>query len=193
MSIFLKCATIRIGDVMIEVIDKDSDVKMMALLLCGILYGECRYVIFAIRRDKIDANLFVSKLVKNSNGYVIDTDFQNGEKEVMDSVVQRLLNHESREKIKENGFLILDDISLEGTQYYDVEKCYVSSVPLICIKELMKYYSFIRESLFEQPILDVQEDKRIFNEGFFSNIILILFGIIVIIFCVFVLIKIFIK
>ena len=193
MSIFLKCATIRIGDDMIEVIDKDSDVKMMALLLCGILYGECMYVIFAIRRDKIDANLFVSKLVKNSNGYVIDTDFQNGEKEVMDSVVKRLLNHDAKEKFEEDGFSILDDISLEGTQYYDINSCYVSSVPLIRIKEMMKYYSFIRENLFEQPILDVKEDKRIFNEGFFSNILLILFGILVIVFCVFVLIKTFVK
>ena len=58
---------------------------------------------------------------------------------------------------------------------------------------MMKYYSFIRENLFEQPILDVKEDKRIFNEGFFSNLILILFGILVIVFCVFVLIKTFVK
>ena len=111
----------------------------------------------------------------------------------MDSVVKRLLNHDAKEKFEEDGFSILDDISLEGTQYYDINSCYVSSVPLIRIKEMMKYYSFIRENLFEQPILDVKEDKRIFNEGFFSNILLILFGILVIVFCVFVLIKTFVK
>lgn len=178
---------------MVEVIDQDSAVKMMALVLCGVLYDNNTYVVFAIRRDKIDANLFVARLEKNSKGYVIDTKFKNGEKEVMDSVVKRLLNHDTKEKFEGDGFSILDDISLEGTQYYDINSCYVSSVPLIRIKEMMKYYSFIRESLFEQPILDVKEDKRIFNEGFFSNILLILFGILVIVFCVFVLIKTFVK
>ena len=169
---------------MVEVIDQDSAVKMMALVLCGVLYDNNTYVVFAIRRDKIDANLFVARLEKNSKGYVIDTKFKNGEKEVMDSVVKRLLNHDAKEKFEEDGFSILDDISLEGTQYYDINSC---------IKEMMKYYSFIRENLFEQPILDVKEDKRIFNEGFFSNILLILFGILVIVFCVFVLIKTFVK
>lgn len=178
---------------MVEVIDQDSAVKMMALVLCSILYDNNTYVVFAIRRDKIDANLFVARLEKNSKGYVMDAKFKNGEKEVMDSVVRRLLNHESKEKFEEDGFSILDDISLEGTQYYDINSCYVSSVPLIRIKEMMKYYSFIGENLFEQPILDVKEDKRIFNEGSFSNLVLILFGILVVVFCVFVLIKTFVK
>ena len=47
---------------MVEVIDQDSAVKMMALVLCGVLYDNNTYVVFAIRRDKIDANLFVARL-----------------------------------------------------------------------------------------------------------------------------------
>ena len=58
---------------------------------------------------------------------------------------------------------------------------------------MMKYYSFIRKTIFEQPILDVQEDSRIFNEGYIGNLFLILLGIGVIVFCVFVVMMTFFK
>lgn len=178
---------------MIEVIDRDTMVKMMALILCGIRYEKNTYVVFAIRRDKIDANLFVSKVTKNSSGFTMDDCFSNGEKEVVDGIVQKFLNHVPREELENSGFVIIDDILLSGIQYYDINKCYVSTVPLIKVKEMMKYYSFIRETIFEQPILDVQEDRRIFNEGYIGNLFLILLGIGVIVFCVFVVMMTFLK
>ena len=82
---------------MIEVIDRDTNQKMIAMILCSICYrGDC-YLIYCIRREKDDANLFVSKLVQNSQGYVMDSNFLNGEKEVLDNIVQRLLNRDSIE------------------------------------------------------------------------------------------------
>ena len=102
---------------MIEVIDRDTMVKMMALILCGIRYEKNTYVVFAIRRDKIDANLFVSKVTKNSSGFTMDDCFSNGEKEVVDCIVQKFLNHVPREELENSGFVIIDDIMSDVTGF----------------------------------------------------------------------------
>ena len=84
---------------MIEIIDRATMQKMMAMIVCGLCYqGDC-YLIYCIRRNNEEANVFVSKLIKGSMGYVIDTDFSNGEKEVLDGTINRILNKESREKV----------------------------------------------------------------------------------------------
>ena len=65
---------------MVEIIDDNTNRKMMAMILCDICYKDDYYVIYAIQREKDEANIFVSKLVKNSNGYVFDYNFSNDEK-----------------------------------------------------------------------------------------------------------------
>ena len=40
--------------------------------------------------------------------------------------------------------------------------------------------------MFEQPVVEVLDDKRKFNEGFVSNIALILFGVFIIGFSIYV-------
>ena len=181
------------GGEMIEVMDHETSVKLMALILCGIRYDGNLYVVFSIRRHKNDVNLFVSKVIQNSQGLVMDFRFANGEKEVMEKVVMDLINHVSREKLLEQGFVIVDDIQLSGSQVYDIHQCYVSSITLDYLKDMMKYYSFIREDIFEKPVLDVVEEKKVLNDGSFLNILLILFGIFVIIFCVVVVFQVFFK
>ncbi len=173
----------RIGDIMFEVIDQDTSVKMMALPLCKILYQKSRYVIYAIRREKSDVNLFVSKLVENSQGYAMDDSFSCGEKEMFDSLVEKLINLVPLKEIEDLGFSMILDISLTGTQYYCIEKCYISSIPLTKLKEIMKYYSFVRKDMFDSPVLGVQEDKKVLAEGAVGNILFILFGVVVLIFC----------
>ncbi len=177
---------------MIEVIDRDSGSKMMAMVLCGISHEEERYVLFAIRRDQVNANIFVCKLVSNSQGLVMDMNFLNGEKDVLDGVVQRLFNHVQVSELEEDGYHFMKNLSLEGSQYFDIQTCYVSSVPRKMVKDCMIYYDLVREEFFSQPVIEVQEDKRKFNEGFVGNVFLILFGVGVIIFCVAVLISVFI-
>lgn len=169
---------------MIEVIDKDSNQKMMAMILCGICYQDDCYLVYCIRREKEDANLFVSRLIQNSQGYVMDFSFENGEKEVLDRLVQRLLNKESKKNLEEAGFSIMKDISLNGICYFDIQKCYVSTVPKSLIKDCLIYYGLVSEKLFDQPVVEVVEDKRKFNEGLVGNIAFILFGIFLIIFCI---------
>lgn len=171
---------------MIEIIDQETEKKIMAMILCSICYkGDC-YIIYAIQRDKGEANVFVSKLVKNSRGYVMNHWFANGEKESLEKMVQRFLNRESREVLEGDGFSILDDIVLDELNYFDIKKCYISTVSKSLIKDCLIHYGLVNERIFEQPVVEVVEDKRKFNEGFASNIVLIVFGIFIVAFSVFV-------
>lgn len=167
---------------MIEIIDQETNQKMMAMILCSICYkGDC-YIIYAIQRDREEANVFISKLVQNSQGYIMDFVFENGGKEVLDKIVQRFLNRESKEVLESDGFSILDDVTLDELHYFDIEKCYVSTVSKTLIKNCLIHYGLVNERLFEQPVVEVLDDKRKFNEGFASNVVLIIFGIFIVIF-----------
>lgn len=171
---------------MIEVIDQDSNQKMMALVLCGICYhGDC-YLIYCIRRNQDEANLFVSKLIQNSQGYVIDFQFENGEKLILDGFIQRLLNRESKEVLERDGFSIMRDVNLDGIQYFNIDICYVSTVLRTAIKECFIYYGLVSEKLFDRPVVEVVDDQRKFNEGFVSNMTLIVFGIVLVLFSIWV-------
>ena len=169
---------------MIEIIDQKTNHKLMAMVLCGICYkGDC-YIIYAVQRGREEANVFVSKLIQNSQGYVMNFNFENGEKEVVDKLVQRFLNRESKEILENDGFSILDGVTLEEHSYFDIKKCYVSTVKKSLIKDCLICYGLVNEKLFEQPIVELIEDKRKFNEGFASNVILIIFGICILVFSV---------
>lgn len=171
---------------MIEIIDQETNQKIMAMILCSICYKEDCYIIYVVQRSKDEANVFISKLIKNSQGYVMNHYFENGEKEVLEKIVQRFLNRESREVLENDGFSILEDINLDEINYFDIEKCYVSTVSKTLIKNCLIYYRLVNEKLFEQPIVEVVEDKRLFNEGFVSNVVLIVLGVIILCFSFFV-------
>ena len=171
---------IMVGDIMIEIIDRATMQKMMAMIVCGLCYqGDC-YLIYCIRRNNEEANVFVSKLIKGSMGYVIDTDFSNGEKEVLDGTINRILNKESKEVLERDGFTFLKDIEMDSNLTFDIEKCYVSTVSRGVIKNCLIYYGLVTEKMFNQPVVEVIEDKRKFNEGFASSVVLIVFGVIII-------------
>lgn len=162
---------------MIEVIDQETNKKIMTMILCSICYkGDC-YVIYVVQRSKDEANVFVSKLIKNSQGYTMNHYFENGEKEVLDKIVQRFLNRESKEVLESDGFSILENVNLDEINYFDIDKCYVSTVSKTLIKNCLIQYGLVNEKLFEQPVVEVVEDKRLFNEGFAGNVVLIVFGL----------------
>ena len=171
---------------MIEIIDIDTNRKMMAMIICSICYKGDFYILYTIRRDKDDANVFVSKLVRNSQGYAMDSNFENGEKEVLDNIVQRFLNRESKEVLESDGFSILDNIVLNEKKYFDINRCYISTVSRNLIKNCLIHYGLVNSKIFEQPVVEVLDDKRKFNEGFVSNIALILFGIFIVIFSIYI-------
>ena len=166
---------------MVEVIDRKTKHKMMMMVLCGITYQSDSYLIYSIRRDKTSANVFVSKLIKGSLGYLIIDDFSNGEKEVLDSVVKRILNKNSLDELESDGFRFIKDIEMDSNISFDIDKCYVSTVSRDLIKECLIYYNLVNESMFNRPVVEVVEDKK-FNEGFASSMVLIVFGVVIILF-----------
>ena len=167
---------------MVEILDKSTNQKMMAMVICGISYGEEEYLIYSIRRDDVEANLFLSKLVKSSLGYIISSDFDNGEKEVMDLVVKRFINRENKEKLESDGFSIIKEIVLSDELSFDVDKCYVSTVLRSLVKDCLIHYELVNEKMFKQPVVEVIDDTRKFNEGFVSNVLLIILGFVVVVF-----------
>lgn len=170
---------------MVEVIDRKTKHKMIMVIMCGITYQNDSYLIYSIRRDKESVNVFISKLIKGSLGYLIVDDFSNGEKEVLDSVVKRILNKNSLDELGSDGFKIIKDIEMDSNISFDIDNCYVSTVSRDLIKGCLIYYDLVNESMFNRPVVEVVEDKK-FNEGFASSMVLIVFGIIVIVFSCFV-------
>ena len=169
---------------MVEVIDRDSSYKMMMLVMCGICYQDVCYLVYSIRRDADSANLFISKLVKGSLGYLISEDFSNGEKEVLDSVVNRLLNKEDISALEKDGFFLFNDIKLDDNLFFDINKCYVCTVLRSGVKDCLIYYNLINDSILNQPVVEVYDDKRKFNDGFISSIALSIFGVLVLVFAI---------
>ena len=167
---------------MVELMDGNTNHKMMAMVVVGLQYQDSSYLIYSIRRDKETANIFVSKMLKGSMGYVIENDFDNGEKEVLDGIIKRILNKDSKEELENDGFILIKDIDLDSNLVFDINKCYVSTVNRSLIKDCLIFYGLVSEKIFEQPIVEVKDDKRLFNEGGASSIVLIIFGVVVLIF-----------
>lgn len=166
---------------MIELVDKISGRKMIAVLICGIHYDEVDYVLYGIERGEGEVNLFLSKLIKNSSGYVMDDEFENGEKEAFDDIVSDIINQKPIESIKDKGFTFFKDFSLELGNSFDSEKCYVTTNTKKLIKDVMIFYKFISKDMFNGPVVSVAEDKKYFSEGSVSSGVLILLGIIVLV------------
>ena len=166
-----------------EVVDVKDNIKMVAMILGGICYDGHEYLLYSIKRSRDEANLFVSKLVRTSDGYHIQHDFQNGEKEVLDKVVQRIISREPAASLEKDGYSFIKNVSLVGVSSFDVHLCYVATVPVHLVKECMVQYGFMSENIFNEPVVELKEEKK-FNQGFVGNLFLIVFGILILIFSV---------
>lgn len=173
---------------MIEIIDVGSRNKMLAMVIANVKYMNDNYIIYGIDRGNGEANLFVSKLVVMSEGYTFNNDFVNGEKDLLEGIVKRIIN---KDNIEEDGFVITNDFVLSEVNHFDINKCYVTTIDKKIIKDLMIFYKLVTEKTLEKPVVEIIEDKRKFNEGFVGNIFLILLGLLVIVFCVIVVVGVF--
>lgn len=162
-----------------EIIDMDSNSKIVCLVICGIKYGDDYYVMYSIKRDKIEDNIFVSKLVLSSMGYVMDNNFFGGEKEVIDEVIRDILNKDNVRVLNNNKIEIIKNIELEGINKFSIDKCYVTTVSRRVVKDVMVNYGLI--SLDEKKVVVKEKELSTFNEGSISSLFLILFGIFVLI------------
>jgi len=173
---------------MIEIIDYSSKNKMLAMLVASVSYINDVYVIYAVDRGNGEANVFVSKLVVMSEGYTFNNDFVNGEKELIDKIIKRIIN---REDIEKDGFVINKDFKLSEINYFDINKCYVATIDKKLIKDIMIFYKLVTERTFDKPVVEIVEDKKVFSEGFVGNIFLIILGLIVVVLSIIVIIGVF--
>lgn len=172
---------------MYELIDENNNIKMMALIICTFTYGDIPYCLYSIERDKEEDNIFVSKIVKNSLGNTLDSNIKEDEKEALENVIASFLNRNSLENLKEQGFE-LTNLKLNGINKFNEKKCYVTTYKKVFLKECMlNYHLEIPNN--NTPIIKVKKSKPI-NKGNYENILLIILGIITIIVCILVIIKI---
>ena len=164
-----------------EFIDEKNQVKMMALLICGVCYNDDKYLIYSIKRTGDETNVFVSKLVDVSDGVTIDSHFKNGEKEVMDNVVHRILNQELEEKLNQDGFTLIKDITLVDVNYFDVDASYVTTVSEAAVKRCLSFYKIVIKGTMDSPVINVVDDKKKLNSDALPNILFIVLGVIVVI------------
>ena len=171
---------------MYELIDENNNMKLMALIICTFNYGDTPYCLYSIERDKEEDNLFISRIVKNSQGYTLDNNFKNGEKEALEDIVADFLSKVSPEQLKEQGF-ILNDITITGINKFNYKKCYITTYKKDLLKECMLHYN-LEVPNNNIPLVKVKKSKTI-NKGNYEGIILIIIGIITIIVCLLAVIK----
>ena len=162
---------------MLELIDIDGNIKFMSYVLCYINYGEELYVIYSIKRDLEDDNIFVSKLVNSSTGYAMDNNFSAAEKGALDNVVASILNKDSIDKLSTQGIKFVDDIKLSEINKFSVTKCYVTTFKRRLVKDCMINYNLVRDNK-----VSVVKEKSVsyFSKNNFPIVLLIVFGIMVI-------------
>ncbi|MBR3162077.1 MAG: hypothetical protein IKF19_05035 [Bacilli bacterium] len=172
---------------MYELIDENNSIKMMALIICTFNYGNVPYCLYSIDRDDTDTNIFVSKLVENSQGCTLDNNFKSGEKEALEDIIMDFLNKTSLDNLKEQGFII-NDLKLNGISKFNEKKCYITTYNKSLLKECMFHYG-LEVPNDDSPIVEVKKSKPI-NKGNYESILLIALGIMTIVICIFVIIKI---
>ena len=164
---------------MLELIDVDGDIKFLSSIFCYINYGNSLYVIYSIKRDSDNDNLFVSKLVNSSDGYTMDNNFSGGEKEALDDVIASILNKDSISSLEEKGITFVKDISLSDINKFSVTKCYVTTFRKSLLNECMTNYNLVRE----KKKISVVKEKNVsyFSKNNFPIVLLILFGIAIVV------------
>lgn len=174
---------------MFEIIDEKTGRKLMANIICRVECGKNPYLVYWIQRDAFQDNVFVSKLIKNSEAWTLNDDFSGGEKEVLDKVIAKVIAKKKREVLEEESILIYPDVKLSQINKFDINKCYVTTLNRDVIRDCMFYYGFLFNKSKGKVILRNIKTRE--NQGFISNMVLIIFAIFAIIFCVGLLIEVF--
>lgn len=171
---------------MIEIIDKNSNKKFIGKIVCCFGYGECNYVIYSISRNSNDVNIFISKIIKNSKGYSLGDDFYGGEREILDNSVARILSRESIDSLKKDKIVIIDRVNFYDINKFDYKECYVTTFDKKVINDVISYYD-INDG--DREVVIEKKEISFNNKGNLSSLLIIVFGILVLIFCIVVIIE----
>lgn len=173
---------------MIEIIDVDNNIKMKSMIICGIELGKVLYVIYAIKRNEREDNIFGSRLVVNSEGYTMDNNFSNGEKEGLDKAILHIINKEDIDRLKSAKIKIVEDISLAKVNKFSSKKCYIATYDRDTIQDIMMYYN-----LLDINSVPMVERRKITDKVNVWNIFLVILGILVLVICIWAIIVVFVK
>lgn len=173
---------------MIELIDVDDNIKFMGKIITGINYGDNLYILYFIERDKTSYNLFVSKVIENSVGYVMDNNFSSGEKEAIDDVVASILSKVSLDVLKEKRVSFVNDISLTDINRFSISNCYVTTFKKSLFDECMLFYDFKIDNNKSNVVVREREVSYL-SKNNRPYVYLILLGIFVIIISIVVIIS----
>ena len=164
---------------MIELIDIDGNIKFMSLIICGINYGNQDYVIYSIKRDEEEDNIFVSKLVKSSSGSAMDNNFSGGEKEALEDVVKSIISKDNIDVLKSKGIALNKDIDLVKINKFSVMNCYVTTVRRSLVREIMSNYGLFDSS--KKKTVVKERDVSYFSKNNFPVLLLIILGVVVVV------------
>lgn len=177
---------------MIEVIDNNGN-KRMAKVMCAFEGNGSLYVLFLIRRDKENINVFCSRVVSNSEGVkVIDSDFSEEEKRWVEEVSKKLFNRESVDNLKSDGVLIVRNIyPSTGVNKFDIEKSYIATISRDDIERIDMYYQFAIDK--KREAIKVRKESRKISKEEWGNILVLLLAILMFGICIWLLLDILIK
>ncbi len=176
-----------------EFLESNEGIKMMSMVICGIQYQDEKYLIYSILRNHSEVNLFVSRLVLTSTGYSCSSSFSNGEKEVLDSVVEKIISKVPLSFLEEDGYSLLNDIELTDSLSFDKDISYVSTISKSQLKDIFSFYHLNHEDVLESPTIKIKDDKGLFNKGSFLSILLVLFGLFVLVMSIYIVISVLIR
>lgn len=171
-----------------EIIDVDNNVKMKCLVMFCFRYGDGMYVVYSVKRDNSQRNIFISKLVVNSEGYTMDSNFTSDEREALERVVAKIINCCDRQILLDDGVKFSSDVKFSLVNKFSSSKCYVATYDNDVIEKIMKFYGVTKD---KSAVL-IRNSSRVSSNNI-GVILLILFGIAVIIGCLMVVIDIFVK
>lgn len=151
----------------IKVIDEHG-IDRAASIMCGIDVDGTDYVIYSIKRDEENDNLFVSKLIKNNDGTSNMVNIEDSmEKSKLADIVKKLITYSiNNDADKTTGVVTLADgkeIKISGVlfnkeQNINVGKTYITTVKRAVTKVGANFYSVevpkaepVVESVFDTP------------------------------------------
>ena len=176
-----------------EFLESNDGIKMMAMEICGIQYQDEKYLVYSVLRGNGEMNIFVSKLLLTSTGYTCNSSFSNGEKEILEGVIEKMFSKVPVSFLLDDGFSLLKEVDLTDSLSFDKDICYVSTVSKKQLKDVLIFYQLVNEEILDNPVIEVHDDKKIFNKGSFVSILFILFGILVLVVSVYIVLSILIK
>lgn len=162
---------------MIEIIDENNN-KMKANIMCRIVFEGIEYCIYLIERDNVSINMFISKIVSNSEGIrSIDSGISSDVKDKLDVICNKIINKVSIDNLNSEGVKIIYDYKLDnGVNKFITNNSYVCTLKKEDINDIYKFYQF--KNNIHSNVVKIKESTNKLDKEDKKNIWAIIFGLI---------------